>query len=418
MGGRRISGAHGCRWRPRPCPWCGRRASARWPSPTVAEELLQHEGDVAHQVDRVVPRSIHGRSDPVVVSVVVSSAGDSITAAPGASDITTTGPGYCCLRCALWAPAPAVRWARHGCPQSPARAVVPPPRDRSAPRRALKGMGRARARQRRRSGCAPDGGTVAAYVALTAAHQLLLITTIPTMVLAERGAAALMAISCSAARSPPAAPTLFNDDVDRDIDAGAAHAGPPARHGGAAARPDLRVILETPPRRCGPATCWRRCWRCRRYALRGRRTLWLKRTSRHNIVMAVPPGAVPVLVGWAVTNSLGWAPIILFIAMFLDWGAHPLATQLPTCDAAGRRPLPGRQADGRLHRHWGQHAGTAPVASSAGSTRHRSWPAALSPHGGAHPQPTPGASMRVFAYSITYVTLLFSAITVDVLVLA
>ena len=31
--------------------------------------------------------------------------------------------------------------------------------------------------------------------------------------------------------------------------------------------------------------------------------------------------------------------------------------------------------------------------------------------------PTPSASMRVFTYSITYVTVLFAALTVDVLVL-
>ena len=46
-------------------------------------------------------------------------------------------------------------------------------------------------------------------------------------------------------------------------------------------------------------------------------TLWLKRTSRHNIVIGGAAGAVPVLVGWAaVTDSLGWAPVVLFVAMF------------------------------------------------------------------------------------------------------
>ena len=46
-------------------------------------------------------------------------------------------------------------------------------------------------------------------------------------------------------------------------------------------------------------------------------TIWLKRTSRHNIVIGGAAGAVPVLVGWAaVTGSLGWAPIVLFVAMF------------------------------------------------------------------------------------------------------
>src|SRR5205823_10511954 len=46
-------------------------------------------------------------------------------------------------------------------------------------------------------------------------------------------------------------------------------------------------------------------------------TLWLKRTSSHNIVIGGAAGAVPVLVGWsAVTNRLDWAPIVLFAVIF------------------------------------------------------------------------------------------------------
>ena len=46
-------------------------------------------------------------------------------------------------------------------------------------------------------------------------------------------------------------------------------------------------------------------------------TLWLKRTSKSNIVIGGAAGAVPVLVGWSsVTNSLDWAPIVLFAIIF------------------------------------------------------------------------------------------------------
>ncbi len=46
-------------------------------------------------------------------------------------------------------------------------------------------------------------------------------------------------------------------------------------------------------------------------------TLWLKRTSTSNIVIGGAAGAVPVLVGWsAVTNSLDWAPVVLFAIIF------------------------------------------------------------------------------------------------------
>ena len=46
-------------------------------------------------------------------------------------------------------------------------------------------------------------------------------------------------------------------------------------------------------------------------------TLWLKRTSSHNIVIGGAAGAVPVLVGWtAVTDRLDWAPLVLFAVIF------------------------------------------------------------------------------------------------------
>src|SRR5262249_9721991 len=52
-------------------------------------------------------------------------------------------------------------------------------------------------------------------------------------------------------------------------------------------------------------------------------TLWLKRTSRQNIVIGGAAGAVPVLVGWAaVRNTVGWAPVVLFLLMFVWTPPH------------------------------------------------------------------------------------------------
>ena len=52
-------------------------------------------------------------------------------------------------------------------------------------------------------------------------------------------------------------------------------------------------------------------------------TLWLKRTSRQNIVIGGAAGAVPVLVGWAaVRGSLGWAPVVLFALIFVWTPPH------------------------------------------------------------------------------------------------
>lgn len=52
-------------------------------------------------------------------------------------------------------------------------------------------------------------------------------------------------------------------------------------------------------------------------------TVWLKRTSRQNIVIGGAAGAVPVLVGWsAVTGSLGLPSLILFGIVFLWTPPH------------------------------------------------------------------------------------------------
>ena len=52
-------------------------------------------------------------------------------------------------------------------------------------------------------------------------------------------------------------------------------------------------------------------------------TMWLKRRSTQNIVIGGAAGAVPVLVGWsAVTNSLAWPPVILFLVIFIWTPPH------------------------------------------------------------------------------------------------
>lgn len=52
-------------------------------------------------------------------------------------------------------------------------------------------------------------------------------------------------------------------------------------------------------------------------------TMWLKRRSTQNIVIGGAAGAVPVLVGWsAVTNALAWPPVILFAVIFIWTPPH------------------------------------------------------------------------------------------------
>src|SRR6056300_1684130 len=62
-------------------------------------------------------------------------------------------------------------------------------------------------------------------------------------------------------------------------------------------------------------------------------SLWLKRTSRQNIVIGGAAGAVPVLVGWAaIHDSLAWTPVVLFAAIFFWTPPHFWALALRYAD--------------------------------------------------------------------------------------
>ena len=160
-------------------------------------------------------------------------------------------------------------------------------------------------------------------------------------------------------------------------------------------------------------------------------TLWLKRTSTHNIVIGGAAGAVPVLVGWAaVTGSLAWAPIVLFVAMFCWTPPHFWALAIRYADEYRAAHVPMLPAVVPLAEAARQMIGytvallvstmlLVPVADLG-------WiyatAAALLGLGfllatvALARNPTPAASMKVFTYSITYVSVLFAALMVDVLV--
>ena len=81
-------------------------------------------------------------------------------------------------------------------------------------------------------------------------------------------------------------------------------------------------------------------------------SLWLKRTSKQNIVIGGAAGAVPVLVGWAaVTNSLAWEPWLLFLVIFLWTPPHFWALAIRHSDeyrAAGVPMLPAVETPARV----------------------------------------------------------------------
>ena len=172
-----------------------------------------------------------------------------------------------------------------------------------------------------------------AYVALTKPRiiELLLITTVPTMVVAARGLPPLGLVVATVVGGTLAAggANAINLYVDRDIDA-------------LMKRTEKRPLVtgEMTPRAALTfaigleiaAFIW--LWALVNLlsavlAVAATLfyvfiyTLWLKRTSSHNIVIGGAAGAVPVLIGWsAVTNSLGLAPLVLFAVIFVWTPPH------------------------------------------------------------------------------------------------
>lgn len=160
-------------------------------------------------------------------------------------------------------------------------------------------------------------------------------------------------------------------------------------------------------------------------------TLWLKRTSTQNIVIGGAAGAVPTLVGWSsVTGSLGWAPVVLFAVIFLWTPPHfwCLAVRYRDDYEAAEVPmLPVVSGIGAVTIRIVAYTAAmalltlvfAPLASTG--LLYLVGAAVL----GAvylgltidlHRRPDPARAMRLFHWSITYVTLLFGLMAVDTLV--
>jgi protoheme IX farnesyltransferase len=282
---------------------------------------------------------------------------------------------------------------------------------------------------------------VGAYVALTKPRiiELLLITTVPTMVLAQQGwpSTALVVVTLVGGTLAAGGANAINMYVDRDIDRLMERTkNRPLVTGMVEPRHALvfALVLEA----AAFAVLWAGANLLSAVlALAatafyvGVYTLWLKRTSTQNIVVGGAAGAVPVLVGWAaVTGSLDWAPIVLFVAMFLWTPPHFWALAIKYADDYRAADVPMLPAVVPFEQAVRQMVGytVALVASTLVlvPVADLGWiytVAALVLGGvfvaatvwlGRHP--TPQASMRVFGYSITYVTVLFGAMTLDVLV--
>jgi protoheme IX farnesyltransferase len=282
---------------------------------------------------------------------------------------------------------------------------------------------------------------VSAYVALTKPRiiELLLITTLPTMILAQGGMPGvwLMIATLLGGTLAAGGANAINMYVDRDIDK-LMHrtAKRPLVTGVIAPRNALifAVTLEV----VAFVELW--AWvNLLSAALAVSATLfyvfvytlWLKRTSKQNIVIGGAAGAMPVLVGWAaVTNSLAWTPIVLFAVIFTWTPPHFWALAFKYKDDYEAANVPMMPVVATFRRtaieilvytlimvgftlllapvaHLGDLYLVAAALLGIGFVvmAVRLWR-----------QATPKASMQLFSYSITYLTLLFIVMALDVFV--
>jgi heme o synthase len=175
--------------------------------------------------------------------------------------------------------------------------------------------------------------TVGAYVALTKPRiiELLLVTTLPTMVVAQRGLPPvwLMAATLAGGALAAGGANAINMVVDRDIDRLMKRTkNRPLVTG--AMTPTAALVFALVLEVAAFVELWLAVNLLSAVLAISATlfyvfvyTLWLKRRSTQNIVIGGAAGAVPVLVGWAaVTNSLAWAPVVLFAIIFIWTPPH------------------------------------------------------------------------------------------------
>jgi heme o synthase len=289
-------------------------------------------------------------------------------------------------------------------------------------------------------------GRISAYVTLTKPRiiELLLVTTLPTMIVAQRGLPRLGLIAATLVGGALAAggANAVNMYLDRDIDRLMRRTQKRPLVTGVVT-PTAALVFACALEAVAFVVLWGLvnllsavlALSATAFYI-GVYTVWLKRRSAQNIVIGGAAGAVPVLVGWsAVTNRLGWAPLVLFAVIFLWTPPHfwSLAVRYREDYEAAQVPMlpvvapPARIARNVLGYTAALVAATlvfAPVAHmgalylavaiAAGALylvlgaqlwRLVRMGEAIERH-----------AMRLCGYSITYLTLLFFAMALDVFV--
>ncbi|MDN5717675.1 MAG: heme o synthase [Janibacter sp.] len=287
--------------------------------------------------------------------------------------------------------------------------------------------------------------TVRAYVALTKPRiiELLLVTTVPVMFLAQRGvpSISLILLTLVGGSLSAGAANTFNMVYDRDIDAQMGRTqNRPLVTGEASARGALIFAFVL----TALATAW--LWLLVNplsamlslaaivlYAVLY--TMILKRRTSQNIVWGGIAGCMPTLIGWsAVTNSVEWPAIILFLVIFFWTPPHYWPLSIGFADdyaAAGVPMLPVVRQMTTVARQivaysWvmvltslvlipvadmGWVYVVAAVASGALFVAEAHRLLAVAKRG--ETKQSVLKPMRLFHFSITYVTLLFLGVAID-----
>ena len=191
-----------------------------------------------------------------------------------------------------------------------------------------------------------------AYLALTKPRiiELLLVTTIPTMFLAAGGFPQFALVSWTLLGGTLAAggANVLNCYLDRDIDAlmhrtadrpsatGQISAGRTIAFGMVLSVLSVAVLALMVNQLAGALAAFAILFYVIGY------TMVLKRRTSQNIVWGGAAGCMPVLIGWsAVTNSLSWVPVVMFLIVFFWTPPHywPLSLRFKDDYAAAGIPM-------------------------------------------------------------------------------
>ncbi|MFE2499012.1 heme o synthase [Streptomyces scopuliridis] len=197
----------------------------------------------------------------------------------------------------------------------------------------------------------PFGARVKAFVVLTKPRiiELLLITTIPVMFLAAQGVPDLWLVvtTCIGGFLSAGGANALNMYIDRDIDALMDRTSQrPLVTGMVSPREGLVFGLTL----AAVSTLWLGLlvnWLSAGLALGALLfyvivyTMILKRRTSQNIVWGGIAGCMPVLIGWSsVTNSVSWAAVILFLVMFFWTPPHYWPLSMKVKDDYARAGVP------------------------------------------------------------------------------